>query len=506
MYLIGLDFGTTNLKAVLFDLCGRIVRIVSRSTPTHYLGPGQAEFHPDEILSTVVDLLHELIHDFPERDGIQALSFASMAETGVALDRQGRPLAPALTWFDTRSLTLAQEFKKTYDPFELFQQTGVHISHIPSLFKILWEKKHLPSVYAQTDRWVFLCNYIAYRLTGELLTDPSQACRSMAFDIQQGTWSEEICSKAGINPGLFPPVVPTGQPMGKLLPDIGKRLGLKKGFQVVMGGHDHVCAALSTGLKSLDIATNSSGTVDNIFTLIQKNNIGRSLFDIGCACGQFLTPDSWYVMGGLQGAGKAVDWFLRTLYFPTGNMPENAHLLMMQDADQVPAGSKGLLFLPHLRGSTMPHKAPSSKGAFLGLQEAHSRKEMARAVFEGLSMEYRNMIDSLEGALQTSLQEIRSFGGGTRNQTWLKIKASVLNRPLKVFKTLENGCLGAALLAGVGSGLYSNLDAALDALQTETVMIEPDRQAASCYEELYGAVYRSVFDRVHTLHQKLAVC
>lgn len=503
MYVIGLDFGTTNLKALLYEADGNIVRQEAAPIPTHYNTEGFAEFHADEIFDRVLSLLNGLIGDFTRKQDIKAVSFASMAETGVALDRQGKPLAPAIAWFDRRTIGIAEQIANAHDVFKFFQITGMQLSHVPSLCKILWEKKYLPDIHQQTHRWIFLCNYLAYRLSGEYYTDPSQACRSMAFDIHTGKWSEEICAQIGIDPGLFPPVKEAGQPMGTLLSEIAGRLGLKRSVQVVLGGHDHLCGALSTGLKEKGILINSSGTVDSALTLIDASDIGRELFDLGVGCGRYFLPGTHYAMGGIQSAGRSVQWYADAFFPEIEEQIGKRVQKMNAETESVSSGSEGVLFIPHLRGSIVPHRMPAARGAFLGLRETHTRGHMARAVYEGLAMEYRLMVDRIGELLNTDFPDIRCFGGGSQNGVWIRVKANVLNRPMIVYESQENSCLGAAILAGLGCGLYKDLADAFQRIQHRRFSVEPDAGEALRYEPLFQNVYRPLFQHLREINDMI---
>ena len=493
MYLIGLDFGTTNIKGLLLDENGRILRQASRPTPTRFMPDGQAEFLPDELFAEMMTVLGRLASDFPHKKDIRALSFASMAESGVPLDRDMRPLAPAIAWFDQRTVPVAREIENRLDPLEIYRITGMQVSHLASLCKILWEKKNRPEVHRKTHRWVLVCNYLTFRLTGECRTDPSQACRTMVFDIRNGAWSEEMCRLNGIEPDIFPPVMETGRPLGTLLPEIAAELGLDRSLIVVQGGHDHPCGALSTGLNAQGTLCNSSGTVDNALTLIDGDLVDRTLFDMGLSCGRFLLPDTFYTTGGLLSAGRAVEWFAQNFYQETDSDGARAYQTMMAEADQAAAGSRGVLFVPHLRGSIVPHKTPYARGVFLGLRDIHQRAELARALFEGLSLEFRLVIERLEKALDRHFGEIRCFGGGSQNRVWLQIKADVWNRPLKVYRTKENTGLGAAILAGMGSGLYTDSNEAQEHIHHEVEVVEPNQDRTGLYDALYREVYVPVF-------------
>ena len=306
-----------------------------------------------------------------------------------------------------------------------------------------------------------------------------------------------------IDPGIFPPVKESGEPIGELLPDISSRLGVRRSVQIVMGGHDHPCGALSTGLKAKGNFINSSGTVDSFLTLIDPKHIDRGMFDAGVGCGRFFIPGTYYAMGGIQSAGISVQWFADNFFVDIEGQPKDRYLMMNDETDAAPAGSNGVIFIPHLRGSIVPHQMPFARGGFLGLRETHGRGDMARAVYEGLSMEYRLIFDRMEELLNTTFPDIRCFGGGSQNPSWIKIKAHVLNRPLIVYETKENTCLGAAILAGVGCGLYKDMEDAFRNLNYNNIVVEPDPETATRYESIYREVYRPMFQHLRKINRMI---
>jgi len=325
----------------------------------------------------------------------------------------------------------------------------------------------------------------------------------MAYDTHGGRWSEEICSWMDVDPAIFPPVMETGEPIGELLPEISSRLGVKRSVEVVMGGHDHPCGALSTGLKEKGVLINSSGTADSILTLIDPSDIDRDMFQLGVGCGRFFIPDTHYAMAGIQSAGRSVQWYADSFFHECKGGPAERYQKMNDEVEKAPAGSAGVLFTPHLRGSIAPHRMPYARGAFLGLRETHERGHMGRAVYEGLAMEYRIMVDRLEELLESPFPDMRCFGGGSQNPSWIRIKANVLNRPMIVYQTQENTCLGAAILAGVGCGVYKDMDDAFQRIRHKKTIVDPDPDKAASYEPLYRDVYRPMFQHLGQINRMI---
>lgn len=503
MLLIGLDVGTTNIKGILFTPQGQMVASASRPTRTHYLGTEIADFSPEEFWEDIQAILRELVSRCPSPERIVALSFASFGEAGVALDKRGNPLAPAIAWFDQRSWEVMEAWRSQVDEYEIFRITGMRINHVSSLAKILWERQHRPDVYRQTKKWLFMASYLIHKLTGEYCADYSIASRSMLFDIHAKVWSERMCQLAGIPVDLLPPTFPSGTPVGEIRRDVAGDLGLKGKVTVVLGGHDHPCGALSVGLRKKGEVVNSTGTGDVLCALIDPARIDRGFFEAGVSCGCHVAGSHTYMLAGTYAAGKLVDWFLENFSAESELPREQLYERIATRAASAPAGSHGVVVFPHLRGCRTPHNDPLSKGAILGLRTTHTWSDIARAIFEGLSMEVRILLETFTELTGATYPEIRCFGGGSRNRFWVQMKADVLSRRMRINAIQENAALGAALLAGIGSGVYRDADEAFQNLSLDEETFVPDPASTQVYRQMYETFYRDLYPRLAPINHDI---
>jgi len=503
LLLIGIDIGTTNIKGIVFHPDGTMVASVSRPTRTHYHGTEIADYHPEEIWKDVQDLLKELVSQCPYPEKISALSIASFGEAGLSVDANGNPLAPSITWFDQRSNQVIEDWKNQVDEYEVFRITGMRISSMSSVAKILWEKKNLPDVYRKIKKWLFVPSYIMLKLTGEYRTDYSMATRSMLFDITNKSWSEKMCQLADIPIDLMPSADPSGTPIGHIVPKVAGNLGLKGKVLVVLGGHDHLCGAFSAGLRQKGDLVNSSGTTDAICALTDPKRIDQEYFRAGINCGCHVAAGQIYLLGGIFTAGRLIDWFVDNFYPDGSGSRENLYRQLTERAEASPAGSKGLVVFPHLRGCFTPHCDPISKGAILGLRTTHTHNDIARAVFEGLALEFRVVLSRFKELTGDPYPQVVCIGGGSKNRFWTQLKADATGRPLVINNIKENTSLGAAILAGLGAGIYRSADHAFEILQSDTEVLQPDPDKFEIYRQIYDQFYCHLYQKMVGLNSDI---
>ena len=496
MLLVGIDIGTTNIKGIVYDPEGSKLTSASRPTRTHYHGTEIADFYPEEIWEDVKSILAELVSQCACPEKIGSISFASFGEAGLAVDAHGKPLAPSIAWFDHRSKAVVEKWKAQVDEYEVFRITGMRIGSVSSLAKILWEKENLPDVYRNIKKWLFIPSYIMLKLTGEYATDYSMASRSMLFDITKKVWSEKMCRLADISIDLLPAAKPSGTPIGEISQKIAASLGLKSSVIVTLGGHDHLCGAFSAGLRQKGDLVNSIGTTDALCALIDPAWIDQRYYNAGVNCGCHVAADQIYLLGGLLTAGSVIDWFIDNFYLRVEAPRKNLYQTLIEHAEASPVGSNGLVMLPHLRGCFTPYCDATSKGAILGLRTTHTYKDIARAIFEGLSLEFRVVLDTLSELTGDTFPQVICIGGGSKNRFWTQLKSDVTQRIMVINKIQENTSLGAAILAGLGSGTYRNADEAFEILQSDCDIIRPNPKNIEIYRQLYERFYRNIYEKM----------
>jgi xylulokinase len=492
-YLIGLDLGTTNAKALVCDAAGRIVRVTSRRMPLRELGGGWAEYDPGAVWETAAAVLREAVGAIPDARALRAIAVTSMGEAGVPCSEDGSPLYPAIAWFDTRSAPQAEALDARIGERALYEITGVPAQPIYTVHKLAWLHDNEPDVFRRMRSWYFMADYALARLCGAWVTDPSLASRSRAFDIRRHRWASEILDAAQIPPGVLPPVVPSGSPAGRLLPDVARDLGMPAEVLVAVGGHDHICAALASGVTKPGDILDSMGTAEALLGAADAPPPPEVTAAAGFAVGCHVVADQFYLLGGIAMSGGAVDWIARLAAMPVPDL--------MEQASRVAPGAEGLCFLPHLRGSLSPVVDALSAGAFLGLRDVHRPAHLARAVLEGLACEAKANVDALEAVVGRA-GVMRVTGGGARLPLWLGIKAAVLDRPLEVLATAECAALGAALLGGMAAGVFADAAKAMHAGVRIGTRVYPDPALARVMADR-DRIYRDLYATVKPIHRRL---
>ena len=508
--LVGIDIGTTNWKVVAYDENGAQLARFRRPVIVHEEPGGRACYDPEEVWGFVVEGLQEVARQLgPERARrVAGMAATSMGEAGVLVDEAGRPLYPAIAWFDPRTEPQGRFWRQRVDPYRVYEVTGFPPQYIASINKMMWIRQHRPDLFARARRWLCMADYVAFRLSGEQAMDFSLACRTMAFDIRRRTWSNHLLSLAGIDPSLLPPAVPSGTALGRLCREVAAITGLPESAVVAAGGQDHWCGALASGIVGPGDALDSVGTAEAIIVVLDRPVFSRELFESGFAVGCHVVPDRYYAVGALQAAGGTVEWLRATL----GEQEEAAARQADEDADgvyrrlmalaeQAPPGSRGLLFLPHLRGAVVPPDG-SSKGAWVGLRPYHRRAEMVRAAVEGLAHEFARIVRRLGELTDTPARRVAAIGGGARNDLWLQLKADISGLPLEVPAIEEATTLGAALLGGVAAGIWSDPIEAARHVQRVSRTVTPRPEMTQRYRP-YHELYEQLYPTLAGLHARL---
>ena len=493
-YLIGLDLGTTNCKALFFEAAGRIAHVSSRRMPVRHLDGGQAEYDPKAVWETAVAVLREAAAAAPASGAVRAIAVTSVGEAGVPCGEDAAPLYPAIAWFDPRSAPQAAALEARMGGDALHEITGLLGLPIYTVHKLAWLRDNEPEVFRRIRRWYFVADFAVGRLSGEWATDASLACRSRMFDIRSRRWSPEILDAVGISPSILPPVVSSGSLVGRLRPDVARDLALSPEVEVAVGGHDHICASLASGVTEPGDVLDSMGTAEAMLAAAAAPPPPAVTSAAGFAVGCHVIAGRFYLLGGNPMSGGAVEWVANLTSVPLSRL--------MEEAAQVSAGAEGLCFLPHLRGSLSPVVDRFSMGAFLGVRDIHGPAHFARAVLEGLACEAKANVDTLERIVGRA-GVMRVTGGGVRNTLWLAIKAAVLNRPLEILATTESAALGAALLAGIGAGVFTDAAAAMRAGVRVGSRVEPDPAlvpAMALREHFHKGLYSAVAPIHHQLY------
>lgn len=495
--LIGVDFGTTNIKAIAFDVAGRVAARASAPTPTRIPQPGRAYYEPEELWQRTLSALRQVTERLDDPRRVAGLGFSSLGETAIPLDAHDAPTYDAIAWYDTRTEPQAEQLERMIGRDRLFATTGLSLSHIFGLCKLLWLRQAEPDAYARTVRWLNMADYLAYRMSGAAATDYSLASRMMCLDLRSLGWADDLLAEAGVSADRFAPLAPSGTDLGPLLPDVARAIGLPAAVRVGVGGHDHVCGALAAGAVHPGMALNSMGTSEVMFTPLDAPLTAAELGRRGYQVGVHVDGKHYYVWGSIPTSGACVDWF-RSLF-----AAEADYATLIAEGEQAPPGSRGVFFLPHLRSAMTPHADAKSLGAFIGLTTDADRSALFRSVLEGVAFEIRDGLDVLRSYLPTPISRVVAIGGGTRNRLLVQIKASVLNQAIEVVDMAEAVALGAAMLGGIAAGVYADAADAMSKVHFSGTVIEPAAEQTALYETIFRRVYQEMYPTLRGLNHEI---
>ena len=493
---IGIDIGTSGTKTALFDEGGVLLASYTGEYPMRQPCNGYAEQDPADWWHAVVNGLRAVLG----KSGISAADVGGIGLSGqmhsmVMLDENDRVLRPAILWCDQRTAAECAEITALVGAERLMAITMSPALTGFTASKILWVRNNEPQVYGKCRRVLLAKDYIRYMLTGELATDVSDASGTQLLDIAARDWSAEVLSKLGIDRAWLPRVVESLEITGALSATAAELTGLCKGTPVVGGAGDNAAAAVGTGVVRDGTAFTTIGTSGVVFahtSVLSPDPKGR--FHTFCSA----VPGAWHVMGVTLSAGLSLKWFRDNFCTSELEAAEqmgiDPYILMDRAAAEIPIGSDRLLYLPYLMGERTPLLDPYARGMFFGLSAMHSRAHLLRAVMEGVTFSLRDCLSLFkqQGIRPVSMM---ACGGGGSSPLWRQMLADVFGCSVRTAKSAEGGALGAAILAGVGTGAYASVEQGCDALirmKAEQAPIAENVQAYQPYYELYSGLYAKV--------------
>ena len=468
--LLGIDVGTTNVKACAYDEEGRLLYRAKRPMPSRRLRGGGAEYEADELERVVLEAARETIEDCgpPEAIGI-----SSMAESGFLIGDAGNPLSPAIAWFDQRTLPQAARWKERLPERELFARTGLRSAPLSTASKLEWIQDNQPDVWKESRAWLGMAEYLVFRMTGESGTDPSLACRTMLFDVGRGEWDEGLCALAGVPAGMLPPVHQAGAITGKLSKEAAGKLSIPDGVPVAVCGHDHVCGAFGAGAASPGDVLDSIGTAEACILTLSEPPLDEAGYELGLPVGRHVSPGLSYIGATLPESGGLVGWLVDLL-----EGDENDLARWTEDAAALDPGEGGVC---------LPVLDERDGGVVFSSLEKESRAgHLLRAALEGLALEVQSQLERALNATGTHPEIITLVGGGARNSLWSQLKADASGLPVRVVEDPECVARGAALLAGVGAGVFPDVGSVPGASSIRATL-EPSGD-----HDEYGRLYREV--------------
>lgn len=492
-YLMGIDLGTSGTKTVLFDREGTVVASSSAEYPLYQEKNGWVEQDPQDWWQAASDTIADVI----ERTGIDAGEIRGVGISGqmhglVMLDAGGNILRRSIIWCDQRTAAECAEITEKVGARRLIEITANPALTGFTASKILWVRNHEPELYARCAHILLPKDFIRYKLTGDFATEVSDASGMQLLDVPGRCWSGEVLEKLEIDRALLPKVYESPEVTGVILEEAGKITRLKPGTPVVGGAGDNAAAAVGTGVVRDGKAFTTIGTSGVVFAHTDKPAIdpkGR-VHTFCCA-----VPGAWHVMGVTQAAGLSLKWykdnFCADEVQTACGLGVDPYYILDKQAARSPIGANRLLYLPYLMGERTPHLDPDCRGVFFGLSGMHTKYDLLRAVMEGVTYSQRDSVEILR-EMGVTTDEMLACGGGGSSAFWRQMLADTYNCPVKTVKSKEGPALGAAILAGVGAGLYSSVQAACDQMVQTNPEQAPVEENVPRYEAAYQ-VYRSLY-------------
>jgi len=499
-YFLGVDISTTGSKALLIDATGKVVAASSAPHTLSTPKPFWSEQDPAEWWAAAATAIRgALAQAGTDGSDVAAIGLTGQMHGLVLLDASGRVLRPAILWNDQRTQAQCDEIHRRFGKEQYIQITGNVALTGFTAPKILWVAENEPEVYRRARHVLLPKDYIRYRLTGEYAMDKADGSGTALFDLKKRNWSPVVLEGLGIDPAWMPPTFEGPEFTGRVTQEGATATGLKAGTPVAAGGGDQAAQAVGVGAVKPGVVALTVGTSGVVFATTPSALIepeGR----LHAFC--HAVPGLWHFMGVMLSAAGSLQWYRDTL------APNMSFDELLKEAETVPPGSEGLQFLPYLSGERTPHPDPLARGAFVGLTLRHGRGHLTRAVLEGVSFGLKDSFTLIREAGVGETHQVRASGGGTRSALWRQILASVLEAELVTVIATEGAAFGAALLAGVGAGAWTDIPAACEAAVKLTASTYPDpvqvpvyREIYPFYQQLYPAL-KPGFDRYRPLDEE----
>ncbi len=496
-YVLAIDAGTTSVKAGLFSPDGRCIGVGREEYQLDTPAADRAQLDPEVYWQACIRTVREALEQSgANANEIKAVGVSSQGETTITLDAQGSAIYPALIWLDNRAADqaafLAGRFGKV-----VYSRTGIpEIVPTWPACKILWIRENEPEVFARAARFVLVQDYLIYRLTGRIVTDGSISSTTLNYDLLNNCWWKDVQDAIGITAGQLPEIVQPGTLVGTISPEAASLLGLTTKTGVVTGGMDQAVGAIGAGNFKPGIVSETTGAALAIQATITDPLIDKSET---VPVYYHSVPGHYLFVPVGPTAGMAFKWFRDAFFQDEIEKAKADHVdaydRLTELARSIPAGSDGLVMLPHLMGAFSPEPNPLARGSFTGFTLSHTRGHFVRALLESVAFLLRRNLDSIERT-GLAIREIRSTGGGARSDLWNQIKANVCNRPVITLANEETGLLGDAILAGVASGVFQSIEEGCNSMVAVKGKVQPneDAQAYSESYRLYCELDRQIFE------------
>lgn len=503
-YYIGVDIGTSGTKTVLFDVKGAVIASATEEYPLYQPQNGYAEQMPQDWANAALHTMAAVMQKSGvSKEDVKGIGLSGQMHGLVMLDQNGEVIRPSIIWCDQRTAKECEEITARVGAERLIEITANPALTGFTASKILWVRNNEPENYAKCAHILLPKDYIRYILTGEFATEVSDASGMQLLDIPNRCWSDEVLEKLDIDKNLLGKVYESPEITGTLTAQAAAQTGLCEGTPVVGGAGDNAAAAIGTGVAEDGKAFTTIGTSGVVFAHSSNISIdpkGR-VHTFCCA-----VPGCWHVMGVTQGAGLSLKWFRDNFCDAekqtAKSMGVDEYYLMDKEAEKSPIGANRLLYLPYPMGERTPHLDSNARGVFFGLSAIHEKRDMLRAVMEGVTYSLRDCLEVFK-EMNITVNDMMACGGGGSSPLWRQMLADLYTCPIQTLASKEGPALGVAILAMVGTGAYASVPEACRAILSTDKTCQPNAEAVPVYEQYYQ-LYRKIYPALKDCYTDLA--
>ena len=506
-YLMSIDLGSTTLKASIYDLHGNRVASASRHTQkcSSQENSDWITWDPDQIWDDSAAAVKEALSQIEDSAYVKAVAVTGMGMDGVPVDASGKHLYPFISWHDPRTSEQAEWWADNIGVERTFGIAGLPAWAITGAMRILWMNKHHPEIMVKTDKWLLIEDFVNHKLSGKIATDFSMATCMLLFDQKNHAWSDELIEASGINPDLLPQPMQSGTVLGPVTPETAELTGLSIETIVVLGGHDHICGTLPVGAYKPGTIFDVMGTWECVIASTPNAVTTPAIQKAGICMQSHVAPGIYAAWGGAP-SGESLEWYRKTLGFDAEMQQEEdwgeiCRRISKKMEDTKP-GAGGALYLPYISSAGCPVNDDKAMGAFVGLSNSIRKEDLFRAVIEGVNYQFLDIMEAMQVGLDEEFDNIIVAGGVAQNEFLVQNKADMLGKPVQVAENTDATPLGAAMLAGVGIGLYKSIDHAYETVKGASKTYTPDLELTAEYAELYK-IFKELYPAVKPLSHKL---
>jgi xylulokinase len=505
---MGIDLGSTSLKAVIYDLEGNVASSGSRPTERYNPNPDHPEWtvwQPEQIWGGTAEAMKEAVAKLGDASQIKGVAVTGMGMDGVPVDAGGNWLYPFISWHDPRTAPQLEWWIANIGAERTFSIGGNTLWRFNTALRLLWMAEHEPEILARTEKWLLIEDFLNFMLCGRHATDYSMASCTLLFDQRKLDWSDEILELSGIDGHLMCDAYPSATPLGEVSDAAAEATGLLSGTPVILGGHDYLCGALPVGGHEPGVVVDVTGTWELILTAIPEPVLTPEIQRTGMTVEAHVARDTFAAWGGAV-AAEMLEWYRKEYGFEAKHNAKQEGGVdwdyLMAEASAAPAGCRGVMFLPHMSAAGCPVVDARSLGAFVGLSNFATAGGMLRAIIEGLDYQFLDIVNLMEEGLGMKAEKVVAVGGAVRNEFWMQNKADVVNRPIEVPEVEEATPLGAAILAGIGVGLYRDEQDAFERVYKPGKTYEPEAGLAAKYADWYPT-YKQLYPTLREVSHQL---